>query len=286
VTEKNSDGSPKPDPENPGEYLQRYSGRVTVELLTADGVRKECLFPNPSGQSDFMGGLPVEDSIVVIGFLPRGISIVLASYPPSFRDLVDIRGLLSLDKGEKLIQASEVSGFTPSGSHVLQTKTSRIYLDRYGRVIIENKNIRSRIILGNLDTSLNPYEEDSQGNERPKDPSDNTATDDDTGDTIAMRLEILDSGGNVKSYINFDEEGGIVDYAAHRVIKSNDLELGEEGLGSDNYLVIAKFLTEVFNSHGHNYLLTVGPAGAVQGDILGPDSIATSAHRTSKVKGK
>jgi hypothetical protein len=110
-----------------------YTGRATVELLTMLGVRASVIMPITSSQYMFFGGLPPENTLCTVGWMPQGVGVILNYYPIKYTQLVKENRIRDLEKGEVLLQAE----LTENGA---QRAGATVLLDKEGQVIVKDMN--------------------------------------------------------------------------------------------------------------------------------------------------
>jgi hypothetical protein len=118
----------------------KATGRATVRMLSMIGQRTSVLMPVPASQHMFVGGLPPINTLVVIGWLPQGIGIILNYYPIKYRQLIAEDRIPDIIPGEILLQSELTEGGRQRGG-------ATILLDRNGQVIIQDKDSKVTVTI-------------------------------------------------------------------------------------------------------------------------------------------
>jgi hypothetical protein len=126
----------------------KITGRATVQILTLpkNSMRASVLMPLTASQYMFFGGLPPENTLCSIMWLPQGIGVITAYYPMKWREMIEASRWPDLSAGEIYIQ-SEVrrDGLAGPGA--------TIKLDADGNVTIQDEEKKSTITM-NVDGEI------------------------------------------------------------------------------------------------------------------------------------
>jgi hypothetical protein len=120
----------------------KLTGRATVHILTLpkNSMRVSVLMPITASQYMFFGGLPPENTLCLLSWLPQGIGVITAYYPMKWREMINASRWPDLAAGEIYVQ-SEVrrNGLAAPGA--------TIRLDADGNVTIQDEQKNSTITM-------------------------------------------------------------------------------------------------------------------------------------------
>lgn len=229
----------------------RWDGFLNVRLLTMEGTREKVKMSiAASGNGVFAGGPPETKSVVVIGWLPVGRPIVLAAVPFNVEGLYQSKSLPNLIPGEYLIRAGmEIDGVKLGGASIIW--------DRYGRVIIKDREERIEVTVGPL-----------------LDANGEVETNADTGDEIRLRVRGTDEFGDTLLNIEVDDGGTLKVQARRMDVVADAVNIGED-VGDRNKLVTQGWVQDIFDGHGH-------ASSAPGHTIVGPSTATISTPPMSR----
>lgn len=227
------------DPDTDG-----WTGTVAVELLTMAGTRAGVRMTLPiAGNAQFAGGPPLENTVVVIGWLPAGLPMIVGYMPPLPGDMEALGKLRRLEPGEYLLQAGVK---LPTGE---QVPGGSVHLKASGEVETESRDPAEKAVLT-------------------RERSGATGVDDpDTEAEIHYQIAAVDADGNVKGAVSIDTDGNIlIDAPGSRVIlRSSDVRVGADDVNDLDTLVTRQWVRDVFDKHTH----LSAPTGSVSGPSAG-----------------
>lgn len=221
----------------------RWDGFLNIRLLTMEGTREKVKMCIPaSGNGVFAGGPPEEHAILLLGWLPVGRPVVIAAVPISIEALFQNKDLPDLVPGEYLIRSGVVvDGIKVGGASILW--------DRYGRVIIKDREERIDVTVGPL-----------------LDANGDVETSPETGEPLRLRVRARDASGDTLLKLEVDDGGGLRLEARRVDFVADELNVGED-VGDRNKLVTQGWVQDIFDGHGHASSAPghtiVGPSTAV-----------------------
>ena len=218
----------------------RWSGYLTVRLLTVEGTRQRVKYTASAvGNGLFAGECPEEGSLVLLGWLPAGIPIVLAKVPFSVEALYQRKALPELKKGEYLIRGGVVEGGAkvPGGS---------VRWDQYGRVVLTDKDKRVEVVVG-----------------PPRDGNGEVESNDATGQNFRCRVTVKDINGVSAMKLRVDDAGNVSLEAPRLDILADEVNVGDDP-GNEDKLVTRRWVQQTFLTHVHPDP-TSGVTGTPQG---------------------
>jgi len=215
----------------------RWTGFVTVQLLTIEGTRDKVKLAFPAaGNGVFSGGPPEVGSVVVLGWLPAGRPVVLGQIPFSIEALYQKKALPDLAQGELLIRSGNaVEGEGRVGG-------ASILWDRDGRVIIQDREQRMEVTVGPV------YDQNDVVEKNPQ-----------TGDEIRLRVQAKDANGVTLMSLRLDDGGNVLLEANRVDILSPEVNVGEDTNDRDR-LVTRGGVEDVCKLHTHATAGTGAPS--------------------------
>lgn len=112
------------------------TGLLDITMLSREGTRTAVPFVLPTtGSSTFMGSLPEIGSLCIVGFFEQNSPVIIGFLPKGLSNLIGSRAVIpNLQPGEVLLQASSSDADVDGNDQ--QFVGAAIKLDSYGRIII------------------------------------------------------------------------------------------------------------------------------------------------------
>ena len=216
----------------------KWNGLLTVNLLTIAGNRQRVKMTlGAVGNGIFVGGPPEPRTLVVVGWLPAGMPVLLAQVPMTIEGLRVSKSLPDLIEGEYLLRAGVLaqsdSEKIPGGS---------VFLDRNGRVILENQNKTAEVVIGEGLVGATDGEPTKNPAETGNDPK--------TSKPTLVRVRTKDSDGNTLATLYMDTEGNVTLEAETLRLAVNDMAVGE-GTNDRDQLVTRGWVVDTYMLHSH-----------------------------------
>lgn len=252
-----------------------YFGFCTVRKFPEGNLFRGVPTPFPmAGQSNFMGGFPLDNTMVILGwYSDRKKPIILGFLPYRYDLLLENRGTITDDKGEQrdnieqlypgeqLYQAAKK---VATSSNNIQIPLGRMKLDKNGRIILSSQNKIVTIICGD--------QIDGQDH----------LTNSITNKTVVFRIECKNTDEEDAITLDVDEDGSYIlknSNDDHIVLKEGEISIESQliKLGEDasQLAVLGTIFQTLYNLHIHS-----APSG-----LTGPPTtFMNSTHLATKTK--
>lgn len=219
----------------------KWTGFVTVAFLAMAGTRANVKLTIPmSGQGQWLGGPPEEGAMVIVGWLPAGIPVIVGYAPVSVEGLEVLKALPKLKRGELYARA----GLT--NEQGVPIPGGWVRWDEFGRVVASNDAGTAELTVGSPLTAEGDVE---------KDPT--------SGRTILMQLVARSAAGEALGSLSFDDEGNIIIRGRRLLAVMDKVDAGEAPNDLDR-LVTVRWVQETYLLHVHS-----DPASGITGTPQG-----------------